>query len=218
MTLSVDKLDVARSGRLLVRAVSLTCDPGTALMLRGPNGVGKTTLLRTLAGFIPITRGDAILDGHSLCRGDGFQELLAYGGHADGLKGQMTVAENLRFWAQLHGQTEAITAAMARFDLAAIGDRLAANCSAGQKRRAGLARLVLSGRPLWLLDEPTVSLDAASRSALAEALRAHLASGGMVVLATHDPDLIDGAKTVTLAPAQPADAESDDPFLQGAFA
>ena len=114
---------------------------------------------------------------------------VAYAAHADGLKGAMSVAENLRFWARIFGAAPAtVDAALAALNLSDLGARPAALLSAGQKRRLGLARLVVLGRPLWVLDEPTVSLDAASVARFAVWLRErHLASGGVAVIATHVP-------------------------------
>ncbi|MGI3166394.1 heme ABC exporter ATP-binding protein CcmA [Pseudooceanicola sp. 200-1SW] len=174
MEMKVTDLAVARGGVPLLAGVSFTLAPGRALILRGPNGSGKTTLLRVLAGLQPPQGGTMSFD----------REAVAYGAHADGLKAQMSVVENLTFWAAVHGLRD-IAPALAAFDLEGLGDRLAGTLSAGQKRRLGLARLMVTGRPLWLLDEPTVSLDAASVTLFAEAVRGHLARGGMAVIATH---------------------------------
>lgn len=167
MLLIVEDLAVARGGIALLEAVAFTLAPGQALILRGPNGIGKTTLLRAIAGLQPPLRGRVDLPA------DG----AAYAGHADGLKATLTVAENLAFWARIYGQRDT-AAAIAAMDLGALADRPAQNLSAGQKRRLGLARLLVTGRMLWLLDEPTVSLDAASVAMFAAAVRAHLAAGG----------------------------------------
>jgi len=120
----------------------------------------------------------------------------------------MTVGENLHFWANLHGQSD-IDPALNSFDLRTIQSRLAGKCSAGQKRRLGLARLLVAGRKLWLLDEPTVSLDQSSRDAVSKAIQTHLSNAGMAVIATHDPDLVDGT-TIELTPAPQNLGE--DPF------
>lgn len=109
---------------------------------------------------------------------------MAYASHADGLKATLTVRENLVFWAQVHGHSE-IAPALRAFDLGHLIDRHAGTLSAGQKRRLGLARLCVTNRPIWLLDEPTVSLDTASVALFADTVRAHLAAGGSAVIATH---------------------------------
>ena len=167
-------LAVARGGVPLLAGLTAEVAPGSALILRGPNGAGKTTLLRTLAGLQPPRAGH-VRPG---------PDAMAYASHADGLKATLTVDENLGFWARVHGHRD-IAPARAAFDLERLADRPAAALSAGQKRRLGLARLVLTRRPVWLLDEPTVSLDTASVARFAAAVRAHLAAGGIAVIATH---------------------------------
>lgn len=174
MTLSVSDLTVARGGVPVLEGLSFTLEPGAVMVLRGPNGSGKTTLLRTLAGLQPAMAGAVSLP----------PEAIAYGAHADGLKSTLTVAENLRFWASVHGTSD-IAKALDHFNLVALANRPAQNLSAGQKRRLGLARLLVTGRPIWLLDEPTVSLDLASVALFADAVRAHAAGGGSALIATH---------------------------------
>ena len=174
MTLRVSELAVARGGVPVLDGVTFMIAPGTALILRGPNGAGKTTLLRCIAGLQPPLSG----------RIDGAEETIAYAGHADGLKAMLSVRENLEFWAQVFGQTD-IAPALIAYDLEALQNRLAGTLSAGQKRRLGLARLMVTGRPVWVLDEPTVSLDVAAVGLFAAAVTAHLAGGGMALIATH---------------------------------
>ncbi|WP_299967303.1 heme ABC exporter ATP-binding protein CcmA [uncultured Roseobacter sp.] len=174
MTLTIRDLCVARGGLPVLEGVSFSLEHGQALILRGPNGSGKTTLLRTLAGLQPPLSG-AIT---------GAQDRIAYAAHSDGLKAMLSVTENLRFWAAVFGQRD-ITPAVESFALAPLQDRLAGTLSAGQKRRLGLARLLVTGRPIWVLDEPTVSLDREAVAMFAQAVRAHLASGGSALIATH---------------------------------
>lgn len=174
MELNVTNLSVARGGLTVLEGVSFALAPGRALVLRGPNGIGKTTLLRAIAGLQPAVAGTISAPA----------EAIAYAAHADGLKSTLTVTENLAFWAAVYG-TDKVDAALGTMNLAGLRDRLAANLSAGQKRRLGLARLLVTGRPVWVLDEPTVSLDAASVALFAGVVRAHLAQGGMALIATH---------------------------------
>lgn len=174
MELIVSDLACARGGLPVLQGVSFRLGAGEALVLRGPNGSGKTTLLRTLAGLQPPLEGEVSMP----------PEALTYAGHADGIKGTLSVAENLAFWASVHGQ-DGIGAALTAFDLEPLRDRPAQNLSAGQKRRLGLARLMVTGRPIWALDEPTVSLDKTSVALFAAAVRSHLAQGGAAVIATH---------------------------------
>lgn len=174
MELVVSDLACARGGVPLLEGVSLRLSAGEALVVRGPNGCGKTTLLRTLAGL------QLALEGTISCP----PETMAYAGHADGLKAVLTVAENLHFWAAIHGQ-QGVVEAMEAMNLADLADRQAQHLSAGQKRRLGLARLMVTGRWLWVLDEPTVSLDVASVALFGAVVRAHLAGGGAALMATH---------------------------------
>ncbi|MCZ0961202.1 heme ABC exporter ATP-binding protein CcmA [Paracoccus benzoatiresistens] len=186
--LAVHDLAVARGGLRTVEGISFSLAAGQALILRGPNGIGKTTLLRTVAGLQPPVTG----------RIEMAEDAVAYAAHADGLKGALTLTENLHFWAQVFGGGD-VAGALAAMDLAALADRPAAALSAGQKRRLGLARLVVSRRPLWVLDEPTVSLDAASVSRFADMVRGHLGQGGAALIATHI-DLGLDARVLDLTP------------------
>lgn len=172
--IDVKDLSVARGGVPILEGLSFTVPDGQALILRGPNGSGKTTLLRVIAGLQPARSGQVLTAPDS----------LAYAAHSDGVKGNLTVAENLQFWADVFG-FDGIDTALQRFDLTDLSDRLAQALSAGQKRRLGLARLCVTGRANWILDEPTVSLDAASVQMFADTVRTHLATGGSALIATH---------------------------------
>ncbi|MDA5555556.1 heme ABC exporter ATP-binding protein CcmA [Shimia sp. MMG029] len=174
MTLRVKNVSVARGGVAVLEGITFDVPPGKGLILKGPNGVGKTTLLRTVAGLQPAFKGTI----------EAPEESIAYAAHSDGLKAMLTVVENLKFWAEVFGKTD-ISAAIQGFDLVDLQDRLAGSLSAGQKRRLGLARLLVTGRPIWILDEPTVSLDTASVALFARAVEQHLQSGGSALLATH---------------------------------
>ena len=174
MVLSVSSLTVSRAGRPVLSDLSFDLMAGQALRLQGRNGVGKTTLLRCLAGLQPALAGRIVMAADS----------LAYAGHADGVKLQLTVLENLRFWADIFGCWD-IERALQAFELGTLSDRLAGTLSAGQRRRLGLARLLLTNRPLWLLDEPTVSLDDASVTLFAAAVYDHLQAEGAVLIASH---------------------------------
>ncbi|MFG6498592.1 heme ABC exporter ATP-binding protein CcmA [Sulfitobacter sp. 1A13191] len=172
--MQVSNLSVARGGVPVLSGLSFALAAGEALVLRGPNGAGKTTLLRCIAGL------QAPLTGQI----EGAEDRVAYAAHADGLKSMLTVRENLSFWAQVFGNTD-ISAALDGYALRPLADRLAATLSAGQKRRLGLARLLVTGRPIWVLDEPTVSLDADAVALFGAVLRGHLAAGGSALMATH---------------------------------
>jgi heme exporter protein A len=216
MSLTVSALSCSRSGRPVLNDLSFELADGEARALRGPNGAGKSTLLRVIAGLIPPAAGRIALDGAPF-DADTASEAVAYAGHLDAIKPQLTVAENLDFWAGLFGGE--VAAAMAAFDLSAIADRPAHACSAGQKRRLGLARLMLARRRLWLLDEPTVSLDAAATARFCAVVRAHCAAGGMALIATHvELDLATGAPLVLEPLSAGAPSVAADPFLAGNWA
>jgi heme exporter protein A len=187
MRLTVKNLACVRGARTVVKGVTFALGEGEGLLLEGPNGAGKTTLLRTLAGFIEQGEGEAAFEGGDPERSVG--EQCHYVGHLNGVKAGFTVEENLRFyWSFLEGTDEAdIDRAAGIFNLDALRGIPAGLLSAGQKRRLGLARLVLAWRPLWLLDEPSVSLDVASQQALAQTVRDYLTQGGMAIAATHTP-------------------------------
>ncbi len=202
--LRVDTLSVGRSGVPILEGITFAVPDGQALCLRGPNGSGKTTLLRTIAGLQPPFAGTI----------DGAGDAIAYAAHADGLKAMLSVAENLTFWAQVFG-TRDIAAALQAFDLEPLRDRLAGTLSAGQKRRLGLARLMVTARPVWVLDEPTVSLDTASVALFARAVEAHLDRGGSALIATHIDLGISQISTLDISPfrAVPRVAAQDAAFL-----
>lgn len=173
MELVVTDVAVARGGVAVLEGVGFCLAPGHALVLRGPNGLGKTTLLRAIAGLQPVLQGSI--------RG---QEAVAYAAHADGVKAVLTVQENLAFWAAAYG-SDRVADAMAAMNLDGLANRRAAQLSAGQKRRLGLARMLVTGRQVWVMDEPTVSLDLASVALFAGVVARHLAQGGSALIATH---------------------------------
>lgn len=201
MRLKADVLVVERGGRPVIDEMSFTAAAGEAVVLSGPNGSGKTTLLRTLAGYLRPSAGSVRLEG-----GDPeltLNEQAHVVGHANAVKLSLTVGENLNFWSQyLTGaapDSQVISKALQHFGLEDLVEFPAAILSAGQKRRLGLARLLAAHRPLWLLDEPTVSLDAASAERFAAAVNDHTGTGGLAVIATHLPLGLERARTVTIA-------------------
>jgi heme exporter protein A len=191
MNLSGLDLTCIRGERRVFAGINFSVDSGEALVLTGPNGAGKSSLLRMIAGLIRPAEGRLVLKG-----GDSEMSLgeqAHYVGHLDPLKPALTVTENLSFWARfLNGKAAPTDAGLAERGLEAVGladlaDLPAGYLSAGQRRRLSLARLLAVPRPIWLLDEPTTALDAASQDRLRELMQDHLGGGGMVVAATHGP-------------------------------
>jgi heme exporter protein A len=187
MRLIADQVSAMRAGRTVLSGLSFALADGGGLLLTGPNGAGKTTLLRVLAGFLPPSEGEVRLEGAP--EGAEPSEQCHFVGHLPQSKAGLTVRENLAFEAAFlgHDGESPVESALGRLGLADLGDIRAGYLSAGQRRRLALARLLVADRPIWLLDEPSVSLDRASTTTLAELIAAHRAKGGIVVAATHVP-------------------------------
>ncbi|SEQ23872.1 heme exporter protein A [Devosia sp. YR412] len=183
LTLRATGLSWGRGGMALGEEVSFSVTAGQCLLLRGPNGTGKTTLLLTLAGIVAPLEGAFAIEG-----ADEEQSLLHYCGHRNAIKPRLTVGENLSFWAEVNGPTGiATTAALDEVGLGHLADLDAGYLSAGQSRRLALARLLVSHRPLWLLDEPTAALDSEGHALVTRLIDRHLDQGGFAIAATHDP-------------------------------
>jgi heme exporter protein A len=190
LSLSAQDIACERGGRTLFRNLDFAVEPGQALLVSGPNGAGKTSLLRQLAGLLPLAGGRLVTDGADA--DTPIAELSHYVGHLNAAKTAFTVRENLAFWADFlaEGQgdpADHLAGALAAFGLESLADLPVALLSAGQKRKLALSRLFAAPRPLWLLDEPSVSLDVASVKKLDGAMRDHLKSGGIAVVSTHVP-------------------------------
>ena len=202
MQLIVENLVQLRGARTIIDNLSFAVSSGEALVLTGPNGAGKTTLLRTVAGFLKPAAGRLCLEGGDSEREIGEQSHFV--GHLNGLKANLTVAENLRFWAEylepdgIGGVVARAGKALDRFGLGALATIPAGYLSAGQKRRLALSRLLVAERPIWLLDEPTASLDAASAQLLTATINEHIATGGIAVVATHLPLGLKGSRELRL--------------------
>lgn len=199
MRLTAENVTCMRGERTVLSGVSFSIAEGEGLLLRGPNGAGKTTLLRTIAGFMTPAKGRVCVEG---AKGRELGELCHYVGHLNGIKSRFTVLENLCFLDEFLGNRPVakkdVECAIETFGLGELRNIPAGLLSAGQKRRLSLARLLLAKRPLWLLDEPSVSLDAASQELLARQVHAHAAAGGLVIASSHVPLGIDFTQVLEL--------------------
>jgi heme exporter protein A len=189
LALEVCDLTCIRGQRILFRNLNLSLRTGTLLCVEGPNGAGKTSLLRLVAGFLRPAAGTVRLrtDAGSVDDAEERAAFVGWLGHQDAVKPQMSVREQLSFFARLYGAARSCDEALAAFGLGALAEVPGQFLSAGQKRRLALARLMLCGRPLWLLDEPLAALDTAGKQLVASTIAAHCASGGIVMAATHEP-------------------------------
>jgi heme exporter protein A len=197
MRLIAEDLAGARGGETVFSGVSFALGDGEALVVTGPNGSGKTTLLRIVAGLLPAASGriDFVVS-------EAWPALSAashYLGNQNAMKTALTVAENLAFWRDFLGSSRlSIGEALDAVRLDGLGDLPFFVLSTGQKRRAAIARLLVSHRPVWLLDEPTAGLDAESEANFADLMAAHLGDGGIVIAATHLPLGLAEAKTLRM--------------------
>lgn len=198
MRLIAENLSGERGGEPVFEGIGFSVTDGESLVVTGPNGSGKSTLLRVVAGFLPAAEGRVrIAEG-----GEEFPTVASachYLGHQNAMKTALTVEENLRFWRDFEGEPHLeIDEALEMVGLPDIGHLPFGYLSTGQKRRASIARLLVSYRPVWLLDEPTAGLDARSERQFAGLMRAHLEDGGLIMAATHVPLGIGGAREMVM--------------------
>lgn len=189
--LEAEAVSCSRGDRPLFDPVSFSLNPGALLQIRGPNGQGKSTLMRALAGLSWAARGEVRWSGARIrALAEDYRREVVYVGHLNGLHGELTPLENLRFFASLEGLgrregTAVAEDALERLRLSVHAELPSKFLSQGQKRRLALGRLMLTGRRLWLLDEPFAALDVHSTDELARWIGAHLATGGLAVLISH---------------------------------
>lgn len=197
LRLIAENVSCTRGGRIVFEGLSFSVASGEAALITGRNGAGKSSLLRLIAGLVSVSQGRLSLEGTDASAP--IQGHCHYAGHADALKGALSVVENLDFWRNLYGAPWYAThKALARLAIDHLADLPAAYLSAGQRRRLALARLFVSHRPIWLLDEPTSALDVTTQGMFAEAMSDHLADGGMILAATHADIGIPGTQVITI--------------------
>jgi heme exporter protein A len=203
MRLCAVDLACHRGGRDVFTGLSFAVSSGEALAVTGRNGAGKSSLLRAVVGLARITHGTLTLEG-----GDPeltIPEQAHYLGHQDALKSSLSVGENLQFWANFLGARNAqISPALDAVGLEDLIDLPAAYLSAGQRRRLSIARLLAVKRPIWLLDEPTSTLDAGAQNRLTSLMQTHLSEGGLVLAATHGPIGLGSIRELQLDDMPPA--------------
>jgi heme exporter protein A len=189
MKLIASNISVIRGEELILEDISFTVSSNEALIVRGANGSGKSTLLRAIAGLLPLETGNFSVDDPDNEFGDStHSQLCHYLGHENAMKPAMTVGENLAFWQEFAGQPHLeIDEAMEMVGLDGLQDVPFSHLSTGQRRRISISRLLISYRPIWLLDEPTAGLDAASEKQFAKLMQIHLEDGGLIIAATHIP-------------------------------
>ncbi|RUV18180.1 heme ABC exporter ATP-binding protein CcmA [Mesorhizobium sp. M7A.F.Ca.MR.245.00.0.0] len=200
MRLIAENLGGERGGEAVFSGIDFALEDGQALIVTGPNGSGKSTLLRVIAGLLPVAQGSVRIEGTMKIEdGDeAFPSVASachYLGHQNAMKPALSVTENLRFWRDFNGDGQlGVEEALETVGLGGIGHLPFGYLSTGQRRRAAIAKLLVSHRPLWLLDEPTAGLDKASEARFAELMAKHCKGGGMIVAATHLPLGIEGTE------------------------
>lgn len=197
MRLTATDLSGERGGETIFSGVSFVLEAGRALVVTGPNGSGKSTLLRVVAGLLPRAAGTLVFKDGEAERTLGAS--CHYLGHQNAMKAALSVEENLGFWGDFMGDRVCdVGRALERVGLEGLGNLPFGTLSTGQRRRAAIARLLISNRPVWLLDEPTAGLDRASEARLADLMAHHLAGDGMIVAATHLPLGLERAHTLAM--------------------
>jgi heme exporter protein A len=187
LAITIDQLSLKRGLRALTNPISFTILPGTALLVNGMNGIGKTTFLRTLAGFISAPEGNILCNQMPIttCM-DEYLQLITYCGHNLPVKDFMTLEENMLIWAAIYNHELCLEAALHCFDLTSKRHMLVKNLSQGWKQRLKLSRLLLSSAKIWLLDEPVVNLDRSGTKLIEQLINGHTARGNIAIIATNN--------------------------------
>lgn len=197
--LTCHNLTCKRGGYTIFQNLGFTLGASGLLILRGHNGAGKTTLLKAIAGLAKPDAGDITWHERNIYKdGDSYYANLHYIGHKNALKSQLTVEDNIRFWAQLNESEELVSAALAYFDLESRANVPVAMLSAGWQRRVALARLVATDTEIWLLDEPFTNLDEDTKMMLAGLITTRCDQGGVVILSSHGNTPFESAITLNV--------------------
>ena len=217
MHLIVSNLCAIRGGEVVFSDLGFELSEGEALIITGHNGSGKSTLLRVVAGLLSPADGSVVLEGKPVGVPDefgekSFPEHCHYLGHENAMKSALSVTENLSFWREMDDEPHLeIDEALEMVGLPALANVPYGHLSTGQKRRISIARLLVSWRPIWLLDEPTAGLDARSEAQFAALMKAHLEDGGIILAATHIPLGLEKTKSLIMGVAGAAETKGEAP-------
>ncbi|XUY26637.1 heme ABC exporter ATP-binding protein CcmA [Agrobacterium sp. rho-8.1] len=203
MLLTAENLSARRGDDLIFMNVSFKLTSGEALVLTGPNGSGKSTFLRVVAGLLRPEAGGVKIAGEGIEKDTSIGEASHYLGHKNAMKQELTVFENLAFWKNFlgdfhRGASLGVEQAAETVGLAGITHLPFAYLSAGQQRRFAMAKLLIAWRPIWILDEPTAALDTSADMMFTGLVSSHLANGGIVIAATHQPLGLEGARELRM--------------------
>ncbi len=198
-TLCVKDLSYTYGEKLIIDNLNLTLNEGEVIIITGKNGVGKTTLLRLMSGILPIKSGSITFNGESIEEsGNEYKHSMAYLGHNSGFYDELTVGQNLEFWAGLRDSYELILPSVYFFGLVEVIDKLYAKLSAGWKKRVAFARMMISDATIWLLDEPFINLDTSMQELVSKLLQTRAQQNGIVVITTHIKLDIENARYLNL--------------------
>ncbi|MCH2546059.1 MAG: heme ABC exporter ATP-binding protein CcmA [Alphaproteobacteria bacterium] len=197
--LSCQNLRAIRGERLLFDHLGFSLKPGAILVLRGANGCGKSTLLRMLAGLMPSAKGDVCWQERNVYNNNDYKELMLYIGHQNAIKPELTVYDNVQYWASMRGSEMLAPAALQFFDLWPMAELSAGQLSAGWQRRVALARLIAIPSLIWLLDEPTANLDSYGVEMLDGLIATRAKQGGIIILASHSKNIPKNAITLDVS-------------------
>ena len=204
-SITLNSLNCSVGNKTILSNINFTATKGEVILITGPNGIGKSTLLKTILGLLPILKGQISINQEDYTTDPSTrQEQLNFIGHKNALQEDFTILENLRYWQSFFSSTKTdILKLMEFWDLPNI--RLS-NCSEGQKKKTALARLSIIGRSIWLLDEPTANLDILGQKKLKQLLESHSVTGGISIISTHNPKLFEKGKVIELSRYRPEES------------